>query len=186
MKRQEISPKSVIGEFDRFLESKGLAFEAVIIGGAALEVMGVIDRATVDVDVLVPTIPEEIQKAAEDFRAVYFKRTGETLIEKWLNNGPSSLTRDLEPLWKARITPVYQGRALILHTLGRRDLIASKLFAFCDRDERDLGDLIRMLPTRAELLEILPWVTNRDANPDWPKHVKEKIGKLARRLGYEL
>ena len=45
---------STLESFDLFLEKKGIKFEAIIIGGAALSVMSVITRETVDVDCLHP------------------------------------------------------------------------------------------------------------------------------------
>jgi hypothetical protein len=41
--------KTVLIDFGRFLAGRGLHFEATVIGGAALLVTGVIDRATNDV-----------------------------------------------------------------------------------------------------------------------------------------
>jgi hypothetical protein len=47
----------VVEEFDKFLFAKGLRFEAVIVGGAALSIMKIANRATKDVDILDETIP---------------------------------------------------------------------------------------------------------------------------------
>lgn len=47
--------KSVILEFDRFLKKRGLEFSAVVIGGAALNIMDVTTRLTKDVDLIRPT-----------------------------------------------------------------------------------------------------------------------------------
>ena len=91
--------KQVLKAFDRFLKERGLEFRGTIIGGAALIVMGVIERATEDVDCLEPTLPKEIKSAAEEFRTEY-KGEGAPLKEEWLNNGPASLMRDLPSGWK--------------------------------------------------------------------------------------
>lgn len=62
-----------------------------------------------------------------------------------------------------------------------RDLLASKLFALCDRGI-DLGDCLALAPTAAELATAQPWLEYQDANPDWPGHTRNVIADLARRL----
>jgi hypothetical protein len=59
-----MNPKDVLLEFDRYLADRRLQFEAVVIGGAALSLLGVITRETQDCDVLDPKIPEEILQAS--------------------------------------------------------------------------------------------------------------------------
>ena len=93
--------REVLEAFDRYLGERGLSFEGTAIGGAALIVMGVVDRVTQDVDCLEPPIPENIQKAARDFAKSYPGK-GAPLKENWLNNGPASLVRDLPKDWEKR------------------------------------------------------------------------------------
>jgi len=47
-------PRETIARFDSFLHERGLGLEAVVVGGAALGLLGVTDRQTRDVDVLQP------------------------------------------------------------------------------------------------------------------------------------
>jgi hypothetical protein len=68
-------------------------------------------------------------------------------------------------------------------TLGRIDLLGTKLLAYCDRGT-DFKDCIDLNPTIEELIEILPWVEQYDLNPAWPKYVQGQINELARRLGH--
>lgn len=85
--------KQVIARFDSYLSYLGLDFEAIIIGGAALNIMDIITRETKDVDFLDPEIPEKIKKASVDFA---LKNPDLKLaVHEWINNGPKSLTRDL-------------------------------------------------------------------------------------------
>lgn len=122
-------PRQIIEAFDLYLDGLGLRFEGVVIGGAALALMGVIERPTRDVDVLVPVVPPAID------------------------------------------------------TLGRADLLKSKLFALCDRGI-DLSDCMALAPTATELDECVPWLEQQDGNPHWPSHVQATIGDLARRLSH--
>ena len=60
-------PRQTIEAFDRHLLGLGLRFEGVVIGGSALGLMGVIQRPTRDVDILVPELSRAIASAARDF-----------------------------------------------------------------------------------------------------------------------
>lgn len=176
--------EKIVQEFDAYLHEKGLQFEAVIIGGAALNLLGVISRFTRDCDVLDPNIPHEVLNASQDF-AAKVRQGGGVLRDDWFNNGPSSLKKTLPRTWQKNIQPLYKGKALVLHTLGRADLLKRKLFAFCDRGT-DRDDCMKLKPTREELIQALPWVKIQDVNVDWPKHVEDTIAELARALGYGL
>ena len=92
-------PIETIKAFDRFLLDRGLRFEGVVIGGAALSLLGVVSRPTKDVDILVPKIPQEIDVAARTF-AAEIRATGEILHDDWLNNGPASLADQLSMGWQ--------------------------------------------------------------------------------------
>lgn len=177
--------REVLEAFDGFLSDRSLVFEGVVIGGAALILMELVRRATDDVDCLHPQIPAAIQVAALDF-AGSAAASDFSLRKNWFNNGPASLTRDLPPGWLERTCPLFTGRALRLTTLGRLDLLRSKLFAFCDRQE-DLDDCIALRPTSEELAEIEPWLLERDASPLWPEHVRRSLAALQQELqrGFE-
>ena len=153
-------PLDVVTKFDRLLSERGMAFEAVVIGGAALNILGVISRETQDVDVLEPLIDPKILQASKDFAS----KTGigvTSLKENLLNHGPESLRKYLRKDWRARLQPLFQGAAITFTTLGRVDLIGTKLLAYCDRG-RDLNDCLDLKPTKEEILEILPWVQGYD------------------------
>ncbi len=172
----------MLSAFDRYLAARSLRLEAVVIGGAALNLLGVVSRPTKDCDILHPALPREILEAARAFAAEARSR-GDTLDDDWLNNGPASLAQHLPAHWQARLQTVFIGQALLLRCLGRDDLIRSKLFALCDRG-LDLPDCVALAPTPDELATILPWLERQDANPDWPAHVRTTLADLAKRLGH--
>jgi len=174
--------EKIIMAFDEFLHKEGLKFEGIVIGGAALLLIHVIDRATKDVDVLSPEIPEEIKKAS-----IEFAKKNSTLSlnpKEWFNNGPYSLKRDLPPGWRDRIQKVFDGKSLTLYTLGRMELLKAKLYAACDRNI-DFDDCIALNPTNKELDACFDWVLKGDANPLWPKRVKEVFDRLKKELKNE-
>ena len=63
--------------------------------------------------------------------------------------------------WRERVQRIFDGQVLVPSTLGRPDLLKSKLFALCDRGT----DL-------------------QDGNELWPAHVRATVADLARRLGH--
>ena len=177
-------PRETLAAFDRYLAERGLQFSAVVIGGAALNLLGVVSRSTKDCDVLYPELPPVIVEAARTF-ATEVRATGEVLQDNWLNNGPASLAAQLPTGWQEHLRIVFAGSALEPHCLSREDLLRSKLFALCDRGI-DLGDCLALAPTADELRALLPWLEYQDANPDWPAHVRATMGEVARRLGHAL
>jgi hypothetical protein len=177
-------PQQIVGTFDLFLAERGLRLDAVVIGGAALNLLGVVSRPTKDVDVLHPALPPEVLEAARAF-AAQCRAQGEALQDDWLNNGPASLTGQLPAGWELRLQAAFTGQALTLRCLGREDLLKTKLFALCDRG-LDLPDCLALAPTAEELRAALPWVEYQDANPDWPAHVQATLADLGRRLGHGL
>jgi hypothetical protein len=176
-------PLDIIRKFDEFLFQKKQCFEAVVIGGAALSILGVISRETRDVDVLSPGIPKDIMDSSIEF-AKNIGLPSKNLKENWLNMGPGSLCRELPHGWENRAVDLFVGRAINLKTLGRIDFLMTKILAYCDRGF-DLQDCIKMNPSKEELKEILPWVQAYDGNPTWPEYVHQRMSELARELGYE-
>ncbi len=178
-----MNPNEIISKFDKYLDGHNLSFEAIVIGGAALALLGVITRETQDCDVLDPKIPPAVDKASKDFVKT-LRQQGQDIKEKWLNNGPEDLKNNLPQGWKSRIQLLFSGKALILYTLGRSDLLRTKLFAYCDR-QQDLSDCIALAPSKKELYEVLEWLQEQDAHPGWPAHVQKSLSFLGKELVYE-
>ena len=175
-------PRETLEAFDRYLSARGLRLKAVVIGGAALNLLGVVARPTKDCDILDPPLPATIVAAARGF-AAEVRGSGVSLQDDWLNNGPASLSSVLPPGWRERLQPVFSGFAIELQCLGREDLLRSKLFALCDRG-LDLGDCLALAPTPDELRTIQPWLEQQDGRPDWPIHTRATLVDLGRRLGH--
>ena len=170
----------VTKQFDEFLKERNLSLEAVVIGGAALVLLGVISRQTKDCDVLHPLLTPELEAAAREF-ALAMRQSGIALQDNWLNHEPSSIAGLLPVHWESRVQLVFKGETITFYTLGRLDLLRTKLFALCDRGS-DMQDCIAMNPTFDEIQEASPWVQMQDANPDWPRHVVSVLRDLASRL----
>jgi hypothetical protein len=175
-------PRPTIEAFDLCLAALDLRLEAIVVGGSALALLGVTSRQTRDFDIIAPELPATILEAATAF-AREQRGLGVELLDDWLNNGPMQLGDLLPEGWRLRVVLAFEGKALVLHSLGRADLLKTKLFALCDRGT-DLPDCVDLAPTADELAEALPWVALQDANPDWPAHVTATLADLARRLGH--
>ena len=179
-----MNPRETLLAFDAFLGSRALRLDAVIIGGAALNLLGIVQRPTRDCDVLHPKIPPDVLTAAREF-AMATRSAGTPLDDDWLNNGPQSLVDQLPPGWDLRLQDILSGTSMRIRCLGRIDLLRSKLFALCDR-ATDLLDCVAMAPTADELDLVMPWLTYQDANPDWPDHVRTTMSDLRARCGLGL
>ncbi len=150
----------------------------IACGGGALIAMKITERRTRDIDIIAPAIDPTLQdiaiRLAQEFG----------LSKQWLNNGPSSLARDLTSGWEGRTVSVFRGKCLELKALGREDLLATKLYAFCDRED-DFEDVIKLAPTHEELNRLVPWVLARDASSYWPERVQTCFERLRKRLNHE-
>jgi hypothetical protein len=172
----------LISAFDAFLVQRGVRLDAVVIGGMALNLLGVTARATRDCDVLEPPLSKAVMEAAHAFAHAERAR-GEALDDGWLNAGPASLAAHLPEGWRERLQPLYEGSSIRLECLGRDDLLRSKLWAVCDR-ALDLPDCVALAPSAEELARILPWLEQQDLHPDWPGHVHEVLADVGKRLGH--
>ena len=179
-----MDPTQTLAAFDRFLASNELRLEAIVIGGAALALLGITTRRTRDCDVLDPVLPEDIASAAREFASQQRAR-GNELADDWLNNGPRDLVNVHPRGWSERTVELLVGDGLVLRTLGREDLLRTKLFALCDR-QLDRADCLALEPTSVELGDLRPWGERQDANLDWPSHVRATLADLGRRLGHGL
>jgi|SRR5579871_783409 len=179
-----MKPREILTAFDRYLARRSLTLQAVVVGGTALNLLGVVSRPTKDCDIIHPALSPEIIAAARQFASAERAR-GQALDDDWLNNGPSSLTQHLPSGWQERLQIVFTGAAVTLRCLGRRDLLCVKLWALCDRGI-DLSDCLALAPDAEELRTVLPWLETQDAHPDWPEHVRATLDDVAKRLGHAL
>ncbi len=175
-------PVETIRAFDRYLRDRELELQAVIVGGAALGLLGLTERQTRDVDVLIPDLSTAMLDASRSF-ARQQRKAGFHLDDDWLNNGRSSLKELLPDGWDGRLQVVFSGEAITMSTLGRSDLLRTKLFALCDRGI-DLRDCLALAPTEDGLSDVESWVAYQDTNPMWPEHVRATLDDLRRRLGH--
>lgn len=179
-------PSAVIPAFDAYLAARGLRFDAVIIGGSALVLLGVVTRTTDDCDVLDPEIPSPIIDAARAFAA----ESG--IGPEWLNNRAHDFVQVVGCLpegWRARLRPLFRGQALGFETLGPFDLLCTKLVALVDRGT-DFEDCVALAPTLTELRAAWPFIEQYEGNAEsreqyWIPLAHRQLNRLAAELGFD-
>lgn len=145
----------------------------VIYGGAALIALNHIARATVDIDVFAPRLDEVFKKV--------IKEVGEKnqFNEHWINSTGKAFVKELPKGWQNRTFEIYKGSNLTVLSLGRIDLIFSKLLAELDRAE-DLEDVKGLKPSISELDIVAEPLMALENNQAWKKKVSELISILKR------
>ena len=166
---------TIFSALNEELKQLNIKRELAICRGAALIALKIVKRGTKDVDVLKPKIDHSLNQAAE-IVADKFK-----LARNWLNNGPAMLVNELPEDWESQCTLAYSGSNLIVKSIGRRDLIYSKLYAAADRID-DIEDLVSLNPSETELEHARQLVLKQDASDFWPEIVEECLTQLRRRL----
>jgi hypothetical protein len=171
---------TLVGEL---LAVDGHEFAVAIIGGAALNLLGIVDRTTADVDILAfatlpsagapdhVTLTEPPQPLPEPLdRAARIVARDLGLDPGWLNAGPALQWRAGLPPGLAKRVEWRRYAALWVGIVARYDLIFFKLFAAADATGTQSvhdQDLIAMRPTSAEIDAAAAWVRTQDASPEF-------------------
>lgn len=164
-------------------------FELLVCGGSALNILGFIERATRDVDILAyvkrgeegeiliikadPLMPElstAAAKIAKDFN----------LPDEWFNTGPASaVDLGLPDGIMERVVTRRFGQRLTIHFLGRYDQIHFKLYAAVDQGAgKHLDDLLSLNPTADEIERAARWTMTHDVSEGFKQNLKALINYL--------
>ena len=159
-------------------------FELVVVGGWALVALGLIERATRDVDVL-GILSEEGLSPAEPFPEVLATSAARVardlgLPADWLNAGPTALLDlGLPRGFLDRAHRVEVGQGLVVFYADRYDQIHLKLYAMVDQaGGRHEEDLRALAPTPEELLAVAQWTTSHDPSIGFRQQLLLALGKL--------
>lgn len=161
------------------LARRGQAAAIVVVGGTALNLLRVVERATRDVDVIAtgtlqrdgpPTDiqpPEPLPKALTDAIATVARDLG--LPADWMNTTVAGQWQTgLPPGFASRIT-WNRDAGLWVGVAGRLDLIYLKLYAAADDTgpaSRHFADLRALRPTAEELAAARAWISEtQDPTP---------------------
>lgn len=181
------------------LAAEGHEYAVTILGGAALNLLGIVERTTADVDILAfatprpdgapepatlreppEPIPEPLARAARTVA----RDLG--LDPEWLNTGPALQ-------WRAGLPPGLDQRvqwrqyaALWVGVVARYDLIFFKLFAAADQTGTrsvHYQDLLALRPSGAELDAAAAWVRTQDASPEFANVLDRVVSHVRQELG---
>jgi hypothetical protein len=155
------------------LQALGSHIEIVVIGGSALTALGLVKRATRDVDVLAIADNGELHLAEPLPQPLLTARSAVAadfgLAENWLNPGPTDLLKwGLPEGFMSRIVTRSYGPALVVHFASRLDQIHFKLFAMVDQGGgRHETDLRALSPAPGELAAAARWSITQDPSPGY-------------------
>jgi hypothetical protein len=163
----------LLGALADQLQVLGSHVEIVVIGGSALTALGLIRRATRDVDLLAIAENGELRLAEPLPQVLLAARAAVAadfgLAENWLNAGPTDLLKwGLPEGFMSRMVTRPYGRTLIVHFASRFDQVHFKLFAMVDQGGgRHEADLRALSPTQGELTAAARWSITQDPSPGY-------------------
>ena len=185
------------------LEAEGEALAIVVLGGTALNLLGVVDRVTRDVDIVAFGIPPDgrppcdiapptVPLPAALLRAADTVGGDLGLPADWLN-AESALQ------WSQGLPPGLAGRVhwrrygaggvggLWVGLVDPYDLTFFKLFAAVDdatTRSRHFRDLLALQPDATTLTAAAHWVRGQDASPAFADVLDHMVAHLRRELGH--
>lgn len=166
------------------LRSIGERQDLVVIGGSALTALGLVRRATRDVDLVAIAENGELRSADPLPGALRVARDRVArdfgLDENWLNGGPTGLLKwGLPEGFMGRIVTRRYSDALAVHFASRLDQIHFKLFAMVDQaGGRHEADLRALSPSREELIAAARWSMTQDPSPGYRMVLEDALRAL--------
>jgi hypothetical protein len=174
----------LLGALADQLQALGSQVEIVVVGGSALTALGLVRRATRDVDLLAIVANGELRPAEPLSRVLLAARAAVAadfgLAENWLNPGPTDLLEwGLPEGFMSRVVTRSYGTTLVVHFAGRLDQIHLKLFAMVDQGGgRHETDLRALSPTREELVAAARWSMTQDPSPGYRSVLEDALHVL--------
>ncbi len=159
-------------------------YEVVAIGGGSLVLLGYIDRATKDLD-LVAVMEAGQMISAKPLPQGLIKEIAEVgaaleISEFWVNGGPTSLLNaGLPEGFEDRLTKRQYG-GLTIYFAGRFDQICFKLYAAVDQGPKSkhFADLKQLEPTPDELVQAKKWCLTQDASAEFSHILSQALNAL--------
>jgi hypothetical protein len=174
----------LFGALSDQLQALGSNVEIVVIGGSALTALGLVKRATRDVDILAIADDGELRLAEPLPQALLSARAAVAadfgLAANWLNAGPTDLLKwGLPEGFTSRVVTRSYGTALVVHFASRLDQIHFKLFAMVDQGGgRHEADLRALSPAPGELAAAARWSIMQDPSPGYRSVLMDALRAL--------
>lgn len=172
------------------LAAEGVEIAVVVLGGAALNLLGIVERTTRDVDIVAMAsggpgsplgpadpLPEPLE------RAIVRVARDLGLPQDWMN-------ARVGLQWRAGLPPGLDQRihwrpydGLTVGLVDRYDLIFFKLFAAADSEGPEsihYRDLLALEPTEEELDAAADWGREQDTSPEFLAILEQVVGQARR------
>jgi hypothetical protein len=160
----------LLGAVSEQLALLGEHHTIAVVGGSALIALGLVSRATRDVDVVAVLRGKELISAeplpASLLYAANIVARDFGLPSQWLNAGPASLfDLGLPDRFEQRAEQRSYGQSLQVLFASRLDQIHFKLYAAVDQGAgRHLADLQALTPSDEELIQAARWSETHDTS----------------------
>jgi len=162
--------------------------QLVVCEGTALNVLGLVHRATKDIDV-VGIIEDggshELRES--DFKDWFLECVSRVafdfdLPDDWINNGPTSMVRTgLPEGFTERLLTKRYGNNLVVNYASRFDLVHFKLYAAVDRQGQHIEDLRALEPSSEEMEAAALWCLSQDPSEPF----RSELIKILEWMDYE-
>jgi hypothetical protein len=184
-------PEEALRAVGELLEFEGHSIAIVVLGGSAMILLGLVSRATKDVDVVAlatessekmilqrpDPLPDPLRRAIE---RVAFDLG---LEPDWMNAAAGGQ-------WDTGLPPGMEGRlhwrdyaGLRVGLVDRQDLVFFKLYAAADHtgpSSVHYQDLVALRPSPSELEKAAEWITTQDASKDFARIVDQVVRSAER------
>jgi hypothetical protein len=178
------------------LEAEGERYHLLAVGGVAINLRGIRSRTTADVDVIArldpspegemvllrpAPFPEVLQEAIQQVAADL------NLEPNWLNTVVAAQWDLGLPPWTNEDIEWHDFGGLQLGVVGRRTLIASKLYAATDQGPKSVHtqDLLYLAPTDEELEVASAWVATQYASEAFAFNLREVVAYVTEHRCYK-
>lgn len=173
------------------LSADGQAVSILVVGGAGLNLRGLIARATTDVDVIAlvergadgaPQLTNADPFPGALARAISTVARDLRLPVDWMNNEVALQWKHGMPPGILADTTWERHGDLTVGIIGRQSQITLKLFAAVDTGAKSvhMQDLLTLRPSAEELETAIAWVLTQDVGADFPRAVTETADHVAR------
>ncbi|MGH7470620.1 MAG: DUF6036 family nucleotidyltransferase [Longimicrobiales bacterium] len=167
------------------LAAAGEQHAIVVLGGAALNLLGFVQRVTRDVDVIAIAHPDQLNRLERPSQlSETLERAVET-VARDLRLAPDWLNIVAAGQWDTGLPPGMETRlhwrrydGLWVGLVDRQDLIFFKLYAAAD----DVGphsvhfqDLLSLEPSDSELDAAAAWIESQDSSPQFLAGLQEVV-----------
>jgi hypothetical protein len=184
----ETRAHTALNALGEILEARGEHFAIVVVGGSALNLLGIVDRVTRDVDVIAfgnppdsdnPTLQEPSEHLPSGLAAAAALVARDFGLDAdWLNTGPAlQWKQGLPQGMEARVRWRSYGN-LNVGIVDRRDLVLFKLYAAADStgpESVHYQDIIALGPSANELNSARDWIKTQDASRDFHEVLDQVI-----------